>query len=118
MRNFQVTVNGKTFDVSVSETDPSTGTVPVETKPAAVPAPKTADEPLSGKEIIIAPMPGRILSLKVKEKQTVQAGDLILFLEAMKMENEIFCGESGIVKEILVREGEEVNPGDVLVIID
>ncbi|MCR4437079.1 MAG: hypothetical protein NUV41_14845 [Eubacteriales bacterium] len=56
-------------------------------------------------------------SIKVKVGQAVKAGELILTLEAMKMENEIFCGGAGTIKEIRVNEGAAVNPGDVLVVI-
>ena len=139
MRNFQVTVNGKKYDVSVSELDSTIETVYEQTlnlptalepepelepeptpapPPASARSPKTAPDASAGKEIITSPMPGKILSVKVKVGQKVQSGDLILYLEAMKMENEIFCGEDGTVIEILVKEGDTVNPGEVLVIID
>ena len=71
----------------------------------------------AGSEVIAAPMPGKILSIKVKAGQEVKEGDLILMLEAMKMENEIFCGRAGRVLEIKVAEGAYVDTGDALVVI-
>ena len=62
-------------------------------------------------------MPGKILSIAVKKGQEVKEGDLILVLEAMKMENEIFCGRGGTVKEIPVNEGATVNTGDTMAIV-
>lgn len=137
MKKFHIKVNGKEYEVEVEEiggslapvTQVSTPTAakaaPVtpsvapatsqETKTAA-PAPAAAAAP-EGAEVITAPMPGKIMSIKVQVGQQVNAGDLILYLEAMKMENEIFCGRSGTVKEIRVSEGTAVNPGDALVVI-
>ena len=62
-------------------------------------------------------MPGKVLAIKVKAGQEVKEGDLILMLEAMKMENEIFCGRAGRVLEIKVAEGAYVDTGDALVVI-
>lgn len=130
MKKFNITVNGKTYEVEVEEIGgvqapvqrpaaPAAAPAPaVQAAPAAAPAPKAAPAPVAaGAEVITAPMPGKIMSLKVKVGQAVKAGDLILTLEAMKMENEIFCSASGTVKEIRVSEGAAVNPGDVLVVI-
>lgn len=127
MKKFNISVNGKTYEVEVEEV----GGVfaPVAAVPKAAPAPKAAPKAAApaapkpaapapaGAESITAPMPGKVMSIKVKQGQTVNAGDLILTLEAMKMENEIFCGDGGTVKEIRVQEGAAVNPGDVLVVI-
>ena len=130
MKKFQITVNGKAYEVEVEEmgggsTQAPRAAAPVATPaaapapkaaPAAAPAPKAAAVP-AGSESVTAPMPGKVMSIKVTTGQAVTAGDLILVLEAMKMENEIFCGASGTVKEIRVNEGAAVNPGDVLVVI-
>jgi pyruvate carboxylase subunit B len=62
-------------------------------------------------------MPGKVLGVHVETGQKVVEGDLILSLEAMKMQSEIFCGRAGMVKKILVREGDAVNAGDAMVII-
>ena len=62
-------------------------------------------------------MPGKIVSVKVKQGQAVKEGELIFVLEAMKMENDIVCGRDGTVKEIRVTGNAQVNTGDVLAII-
>lgn len=62
-------------------------------------------------------MPGKVLSVKVNVGDPVKNGDLVLILEAMKMENEIFAPADGTVAEVRVRGGESVNTGDVLVVL-
>ena len=67
---------------------------------------------------VVAPMPGKIVTIMVKVGDTVTPGDPILILEAMKMQNEVDSPFSGKVKEILVREGESVDAHDVLVVVE
>jgi biotin carboxyl carrier protein len=142
MKKFAIKVNGVNYEVEVEELGggfeksaiatpvPKVAPVPASTPasppvtaaPASAPvtaaAPGKSSAPVpQGSEVITAPMPGKITSLKVKKGQAVKAGDLVLTLEAMKMENEIFCGSSGIVEEIRVNEGSTVNPGDVMLVI-
>lgn len=130
MKKFRINVNGKAYEVEVEEIGGSTVATPSVVAPAATPtvapaapvatpvAPTKAAEPTpAGAETVTAPMPGKIMAIKVKVGQQVKAGDLILTLEAMKMENEIFCGVGGTVKDIRVSEGAAVNAGDVLVVI-
>ena len=66
---------------------------------------------------VTAPMPGTVIRLKVKVGDTVKAGDTVLIIEAMKMENEVHTPVSGEVKEIYVKEGDSVNPDEALVIV-
>jgi len=68
--------------------------------------------------VVRAPVPGRVLAIKVKIGDTVVDGDLLLMLEAMKMENEIRAAVRGVVREVLVSEGARVGEGDPLVIIE
>lgn len=68
-------------------------------------------------EEIKAPIPGKIVSIKCKVNDTVKRGQVLLVLEAMKMENEIYSGSSGVVKEIKVNEGDFVQPGAILILI-
>lgn len=68
-------------------------------------------------ENITAPMPGDIVDIKVKEGQTVNKGEILLILEAMKMENEIVAPKDGTVCEINVNKGDSVNLGDNLILI-
>jgi len=66
---------------------------------------------------VVAPMAGKIVSVKVKKGGTVKAGDVVCILEAMKMENEITATKTGKIQEVNVAEGTPVNDGDILVII-
>jgi biotin carboxyl carrier protein len=70
-----------------------------------------------GEGIIHPPMPGRVISIKVKEGDSVKTGSPILVLEAMKMQNEIISNMDGIIREIRVSEGDLVESGDILVVI-
>ncbi len=69
-------------------------------------------------QVLKAPMPGRVVLVEVAVGQRVQAGDGLVILEAMKMENEFRASGAGVVKEIRVQVGQAVNPGDVLVVIE
>ncbi|MGL5657381.1 MAG: biotin/lipoyl-containing protein [Fusobacteriaceae bacterium] len=71
-----------------------------------------------GGECVIAPIPGTIFKLEVKEGDQVLKGDVLLILEAMKMENEIVATKSGVVIEIKAKQGASVNVGDILVVIE
>ncbi|HAZ21220.1 MAG TPA: pyruvate carboxylase, partial [Firmicutes bacterium] len=69
----------------------------------------------AGPGTIAAPMPGVIVAIKVKPGQTVKRRDVLLTLEAMKMENEILAPKDGVVKEVYVQSGQSVNPQDPLI---
>jgi len=71
-----------------------------------------------GGQIVKAPMPGRVTQVAVRAGDVVKAGDPLLVIEAMKMENEFRAKAGGTVKEVRVTAGEAVNPGDVLVILE
>jgi biotin carboxyl carrier protein len=66
---------------------------------------------------VVAPMAGKIVSVKTKKGDTVKTGDVVCILEAMKMENEISAPKAGVVQEVNVSEGAAVNEGDVLIVI-
>jgi len=136
MRKFQIKVDGKVYEVEVEEVGENeslSGTISVP-RPAAA---KVAEEPVNQKaakpstspalakaptaavagEEVAAPMPGKILQLKVAEGGSVKEGDTLLILEAMKMENEIVANTSGIVKKVNVAANDMVDTGDVLLVI-
>ena len=121
MRIYKVKVNGKTYEVkilSVSETEPLEvknvkAEAPKATAPVAKEAPKAAT-PSEGTSVN-APMQGTILDVKVKVGDAVKAGDTLLILEAMKLENEIKAPKEGKVLAISVSKGDTVNANDVLV---
>ena len=100
MKNLIVTVNGVAYNVTVEE---GTG--------AAVAA---APAGAAGSVTVTAPMPGNILDVKVKAGDSVKAGDTLLILEAMKMENEISAPQDGTIASVNVRKGDVVNSGDLL----
>jgi biotin carboxyl carrier protein len=92
----------------------ATTTVPQST---STPAPYQPVTPTVGAGGITAPMPGQIKSILVREGDRVTAGQKLLVMEAMKLENKISAKTAGLVKKILVRDGDTVNQGQELVII-
>lgn len=116
MKNLKITVNGTTYDVQVEETGASS--VPVASAPAPAPAPAAAPAPSAGAGTKVeSPMPGTVLDIKVANGATVNEGDPVVILEAMKMENEINAPCSGTVTSICVNKGDSVDSGTVLVTI-
>ena len=117
MRKFHVNVNGTPYEVEVEEI--AAGAAPAAPVQAAAPAPApAAAAPVAaGATSVTAPMPGNILDIKVKVGDMVEANTVVIMLEAMKMENEIFAGAAGKVTAINVPKGSTVNSGDVLVVI-
>ncbi|MTI68301.1 MAG: biotin/lipoyl-binding protein, partial [Firmicutes bacterium] len=114
MRKFNISVNGKTYEVEVEEVESKNDnkvkrevkSAPKQ-KPKAKPVkkdpkpePKETKEVPSGGETIDAPMPGSVFDIKVSEGDTVNKGDVLLILEAMKMENEIVAPRDGKVVAI------------------
>ena len=73
---------------------------------------------LEGGQTVRAPMPGKVIRILVSESQPVEAGQGLVVVEAMKMQNEIKCPKAGIVQKILVGEGQAVNSGETLLIVD
>ncbi|MGN0791748.1 MAG: biotin/lipoyl-containing protein [Christensenellales bacterium] len=118
MRKFLVNVNGTSYEVEVEEI--AAGATPAAAPaPAAAPvaAPALVAAPAAGAASVTAPMPGNILDVKVKVGDVVNENTIVVLLEAMKMENEIFAGVSGKVTAVNVAKGATVNSGDVLVVI-
>ena len=112
MKKYRVNVNGTVYEVELEDI---TGAAPA-SAPAAPAAPAAA--PVSapaGGEKITSPMPGNILSVNVAAGDTVQKGQVLMILEAMKMENEIMAPAAGTVDTVPAAKGASVNAGDVLV---
>jgi len=130
MKKFNITVNGKSYEVDVEEIGgvPAAPTAPRAAAPApraAAPAPAAKPaapaakaEPVAGGTKISAPMPGTVFKMNCTVGQTVSAGDVVMVLEAMKMENEITSPVDGTVAQILVNAGDAVNGGDVMIVIE
>ncbi len=123
-REFTVEVNGKRFEVELEEHGaPAIPAGDVGTGQASPPQPTGRDsadtEEFAGDgETVDAEMQGTILSIEVEEGDEVAAGDVLVVLEAMKMENDIVASRGGTVSEIAVEEDQSVDMGDVLVVLE
>lgn len=123
---FKVTLNGKTYEVEAEKGAPMPETVytapaaapapAVEAPAAAAPAPAPAPAAVSG-TIVSSPLPGNVLAIEVNPGEAVKAGQVLVLIEAMKMENEIVAPCDGVVKQILVNKGAVVATGDKLLVI-
>ncbi|MBQ3317357.1 MAG: biotin/lipoyl-binding protein [Spirochaetales bacterium] len=134
---YTVTVNGKAYGVKLGKTSATVNGVDyplsvaagidqnaiaatqsaapaAATAPAAAPAPSAAP---AGGQVVAAPMPGLILRLECKEGQSVKKNQLVMVMEAMKMENEIYAPCDGTIGKISVSQGQQVNAGDPLLTI-
>ena len=121
MRKFIVNVNGNSYEVEVEEVGAASVAAPVvQAAPVAAPAqtpaeaPKAAPAAPAGGTPVKAPMPGNVLDIKVSNGQSVNEGDVLVILEAMKMENEIYAPCAGTVT-VVASKGSTVNTGDVLI---
>jgi biotin carboxyl carrier protein len=123
-----VLVDGKEYKVDLIRLGRKQASDVPRPSPAAAPAPVLSSAPPppaarpshatvggKGEGAVVAPMPGLVLSIKVKEGDTVHAGQVLLVMEAMKMENAITASYNGTVSKVYVREQDSINEGDVLV---
>ena len=117
-RRFKVTVDGETFTVEVEEIGaPRVG------RPSSTPLTATAPRRAAGaggeavEGLILAPLPGVVSEVRVAVGDRVDPGSVVLVLEAMKMENEVYAPAGGVVEEIYVEPGRQVGRGDRLVLI-
>ncbi len=122
MKKYNVTVNGTAYEITLEVVDaadvkaaPVPATTPAAPAPAPVAAPAVA--PAAGGETVNSPMPGTILSINVTPGAAVKKGDVLMILEAMKMENEIMCPCDGTVASVNVNSGASVETGAVLCVI-
>ena len=125
MKKYKVNVNGTAYEITLEVVDekdvpataPAAPAAPVAAPaPAAAPAPVAA-APVAGGETVTSPMPGTILAVNVTNGQAVKKGDVLVVLEAMKMENEIMAPKSGTVSQVLVQKGSTVDTGATLVVL-
>lgn len=141
MRKFNITVNGEVYEVEVEELDgdgqsistpsrPSRPKAQTAQKPAsapkkeAAPAPKKESAPGvkpasvgEGELSVESPMPGVVLDVRVSEGEAVKENQVLLVLEAMKMENEVMSPKDGVIANVAVQKGSNVNAGDIMVVI-
>ena len=123
---YKVTLNGRTYEVEVEAgkamlLDEYEAIVPTAAPPAPVAAPAAAPAPAAAAPVagdaVTAPMPGNILKVNVTAGQAVKEGDVLVVLEAMKMENEILAPKACTVKQVLVSKGSTVDTGATLVVL-
>ncbi len=117
MKNYTITVNGNVYNVTVEEgTTAGVVQAPVAAAPKAAPATPKAAAPAGaqGSVSVTAPMPGKILAVKASAGQAVKKGDVIMVLEAMKMENDIVAPQDGTVASINAAAGDSVEAGATL----
>ena len=108
MKKYRVNVNGTNYEIEIE--------LMSESEAKAAPAPTAAPAPAATGEgeAIASPMPGTILDVKVNVGDSVKKGQVLLILEAMKMENEIMAGTDGVITSIGVTKGASVQTGDAL----
>ena len=128
---YKVTLNNRVYEVEVEQGEAmlvneyelaapavaAPAAAPVAVAPAAAPAAAPAVGALAAGEVVTSPMPGNILKINVTQGQKVNEGDVLIVLEAMKMENEISATKSGTVAQINVTKGAVVETGTPLVVI-
>ncbi|GAI04854.1 unnamed protein product [marine sediment metagenome] len=121
MRKFKIKVNGKVFEVEIEEE--TSAQAPISSKRSGIevsvekpPMPRAPR--VTKKEIdITSPIPGLIIEIKKQVGDKVKAGETVIILEAMKMENAIITPAKGVVKEIKVKKGEKIDTGNLLMIL-
>ncbi|MGI6079870.1 MAG: biotin/lipoyl-containing protein [Candidatus Avilachnospira sp.] len=120
MKNYTITVNGNVYNVTVEEGQAASAPVAAPAAPAATAAPKAAapapakPAAAAGGVKVEAPMSGKILAVKVSVGQAVKRGDVLLVLEAMKMENDIVAPQDGTVASVNCAAGDQVESGALL----
>jgi biotin carboxyl carrier protein len=115
MKVYKVKVNGKLFEVELESVSENNQTIAAPTQ-AAQPVQAAPVQGGSGAELK-APMAGTILDVKVSVGQTVNVGDVVCILEAMKLENEVVADVAGVVKSIAVTKGTSVSNGQLIAVI-
>ncbi len=126
MKKYNITVNGKVYEVDVEEISvdgavatPAPSVAQQAAAPAPAPAPAAKAPVAAGSgEPVNAPMPGKILKINKKANDSVNKGDVVIILEAMKMENEIKANKDGVISSVAVSEGQTVDTGQAMLYID
>ena len=129
---YKITLNNKVYEVEVEAGQAmlldeyeavapavaaAPAAAPVAAAPVAAPAAPAAAAPTAAGEVVESPMPGTILDVKVTQGQAVKTGDVLVVLEAMKMENDIVAPKDGTVAQIVTSKGASVDTGAALVVI-
>ena len=115
MKKYRVTVNGTAYEIELEELT-GAAPAPAAATSAPAPAPAPAAAPAGGEQVT-SPMPGTILSINVAAGDTVKRGQVLMVLEAMKMENEIMCPCDGKIASVNTSKGASVESGTLLCVI-
>ena len=116
MKKYRVTVNGTAYEIELEELTGATP-APAAATAAPAPAPAPAAAAPAGGEQVTSPMPGTILSINVAAGDAVKRGQVLMVLEAMKMENEIMCPCDGKIASVNTTKGASVESGTLLCVI-
>lgn len=128
---YKITLQGRTYEIEVERGEamlldeyeakspvPAAAPAAAPVAPAAAPAaPAPAAGPVAAGTKVDSPLPGNILDIKVTAGQAVKEGDVLVIIEAMKMENEVAAPCDGVVKQIVTSKGAVVATGDTLLVI-
>ena len=117
MKVYKVKVNGKVYEVELESVSEKAGSIAAPVAAAPVAAPQAAPVATGAGAELKAPMAGTILDVKVSVGQSVNVGDVVCILEAMKLENEVVADAAGVVKSIAVSKGTTVENGQLVVVI-
>lgn len=115
MKKYKVVVDGVEYEIGIEQLESDQGNVAAPAQPAPV-AEKKVQQPAAqpGGNVVKCPMPGTIMSVKVSQGSAVKKGQVLMVLEAMKMENEILAPQAGTIASINVQAGAAVNTGAIL----
>ncbi|MBR6548160.1 MAG: biotin/lipoyl-binding protein [Clostridia bacterium] len=115
MKQYRVNVNGTMYEITLEVVEGAE--IAAAPAPAAAPVAAPAAAPVGAGETVAAPMPGNILAVNVKAGDTVKKGDVLMVLEAMKMENEIMAPRDATVVSVNTSVGATVDTGAVLCVL-
>lgn len=118
MKKYKVNVNGTDYEIVLEVINETECHTPVMLTPNSIPSPTPTSTPTSRSYPIKSPMPGNILSLHITPGKPVKKGEVLMILEAMKMENEIFASASGTVASVNTSAGNMVEANDVIISIN
>lgn len=116
MTNYIVTVNGKSYDVLVEKKKVNTANT-ANVAPVSAPIPITKTASTVGGGEVIAPMPGKIIEIRVRVGDSVKKGQELLIMEAMKMHNPILAASDGVISKLFVKVNESVQTGQPILSI-
>jgi biotin carboxyl carrier protein len=114
----EIEVNGTPYSVELEKTIPTTKTPKLVRPEQVKKEPPREIKAKTGLSKILAPLPGTILKTNVKEGDSVEKGDIVLIMEAMKMENNIQAEKGGVIKTVACKDGDSVLQGDLLIEIE